>query len=287
MVDAHHHARRAQHPRRRRRAARRWCPSGRIDTSSTPSDDDGPLTQTFDLTSGNDDRIRSVAADADLATRLVTGDDRVLAAHEVAGVAQPARALVHRRLLRPRGRRRPVQPGPRPPAAGLGRGRADPAVGAARRVRRPHRQPAWPAASDGQAIVSPMTVDSLDQRGRPGLGERTDPHRRRRAAAGPHVDQPSVARQLSRAPARDPRPGRRLPLDGHPDGQPDPTRPPPDAGSARPEGSTWPPRSTRSRCRRARWRSTTRPASDYLDGADARIDDQLGQITTEARRSSR
>jgi len=57
-------------------------PSGRIDTTSR-SNGDNPATQTFDLTSGGDDRTRSVVADDDLSARLVTGDDRVLAAHEV------------------------------------------------------------------------------------------------------------------------------------------------------------------------------------------------------------
>ena len=57
-------------------------PSGRLEPLSK-NRPDVPLTQTFDLMSSNDDRIRSVAADDDLAARLVKGDDRVLSAHEV------------------------------------------------------------------------------------------------------------------------------------------------------------------------------------------------------------
>jgi hypothetical protein len=57
-------------------------PSSRLKPTSRTSSS-APLTQTFDLTSSDDDEIRAVAADDDLSARLITGDDRVLAAHEV------------------------------------------------------------------------------------------------------------------------------------------------------------------------------------------------------------
>jgi hypothetical protein len=57
-------------------------PSGRLEPTSRTSAA-STLTQTFDLTSGNDDEIRAVAADDAMSARLVSGDDRVLAAHEV------------------------------------------------------------------------------------------------------------------------------------------------------------------------------------------------------------
>lgn len=135
-------------------------PSDRLESTTKSSDDEGPLTQTFDLTSGNDDRVRSVAADDDLSTRLVIGDDRVLAAHEVvASLSLLALSAASGSCVLAAD------------ADQCSRGLAIQLPASAAEAQIPlsvlldafaDRTGAGPTGlGDGQAIVSPMTVDSL------------------------------------------------------------------------------------------------------------------------------
>ena len=249
-------------------------PSGRIDTTSR-SDDDAPATQTFDLTSGNDDRIRSVVADDDLSNQLVSGDDRVLAAHEVlaslsllalssnsdpcvltAGAHQCSRGLA---LQLPAS-----AADAQTPLAVLLEAFAD-------------RTGAGPGAtSDGQAVVSPETVDSLINVVDPA----SESGRTRSNAVVQEQDLTSIS-----PPSLGTYPTRLRTTLARVDGfrsmvtlsdSPDATALASTTGGLELAGSL---DQVTLSSGSAAFDEQTR--QNYLDGADARIDDQLGQITTE------
>ena len=229
------------------------------------------LTQTFDLTSGNDDRIRAVVADDALADRLVTGDDRVLAAHEV--VASLSLLALSSATGGCVGRRRPVQPRPGPAPAESAAEAQIPPVGAARRLRRPQRHGRRTGHRRRPGHRQPHDRRQPAQGGRPGVGERADPRRRPRPAPRAHAGRPARRSAPTRPTCRS--------TQGRVDGfrsmveirrRRHGTTP----GGATPghrAASSWPPRSTRSTLSSGAVAFDEPTRQDYLDGADARIDD--------------
>jgi hypothetical protein len=253
-------------------------PSGRLEASSRSSSNT-TVTQTFDLTSSNDDEIRAVAADDDMAARLVAGDDRVLAAHEV--VASLSLLALS-----------PATGGCVVDAAQCSRGLALRLPESAAEAQIPlsvlldafadrNGTGVAPATSGpGQAIVSPMTVDNLFKVVDPASESgRTRP------------DVPVLRRELTPTdpPSLGSYPAALRSTQARVDGFRSMVEIPAGSDGGTPTGTT-PTVSSGAELAGSLDQITLSSGSvsfdegtrqDYLDGADALIDDQLAQITTE------
>ncbi|MGZ4694499.1 MAG: DUF6049 family protein, partial [Acidimicrobiales bacterium] len=255
-------------------------PSGRLEPTTRSSSSSNPpaLAQTFDLMSGNGDRLRAVAADDAMATRLVTGDDRVLAAHEVVASLS---------LLALSSAKGGCVLAADADQCSRGLALQLPASAAEAQIPLSVLLDAFadrtgtgtgPAGSgDGQAIVSPMTVDSLfkvvDPASESGRTAPSVPVQRRELTS---VSPPSLGNYPSQLRATEGRvDGFRSMVVITDSAAPASATPPVTGGLDLVASLDQVTASSGS----IDFDQQTR--KDYLDSADARVDDQLAQITTE------